>query len=568
MTRTTLRTGLVLLTAGIGASLGYVAPADAAYPAVLQLAPGFGGPKEKDGGAGNEQIDVTTFIKDGKQYLVSIYMSSNVEEKDSPWQCKCTSTLMDSIIGPTIVKDQVQLTHNGGERPCNHPRIASNGADYGVWTYGTNEANGNTRTFVQAINEKCELMSDRLRISEDNNQNEGAPDIVFNSDGYFTAGYLSTANNDKDAMYTVGVKLDASAGAATVAKMWHTQTVAPSNIGRPAIVQAGPKLSFACAAQGNERPPEDGVACALVDSMTGEVLHKELIAKSDKAAGIYYNQPTVANLGDNVFAVQVLESNGTGNKKDIKGHNISHLYAYKVSAGSFLQQGYVNNIGKFATHSAICGGTYGEKGAMHVAVVGASPTGLGQPSIQFVGFNTAAFTVNPELDNWTMGFVGDAGKIANLYGHNPNTQGRDFLRCLGNVKNPGYGIKNGYQADVETFFVAPHAGNIPGEPKNAGFVSFIPGKVGVAAVPEAPKEQPKQGIAPPVDEGTGDTGGGETTGETTGDTGGETDTKDPSIVNGPTAGACAVSKSGSSSPAGLAFLAIGVGALLAARRRR
>ncbi len=169
MTRTSLRHGLVLLAAATSASLGVVgsASAEGAYPAVLQLAPGIGGPKEKNGGPGNEQIHASVFVNEGKQYVVSIYMSSNVDENDGYWQCKCSSTLMDPVVGPVTVYDQVQLTHNGGSRPCNHPRIASNGENYGVWTYGTNENNGNTRTFVQGINHKCELMTDRVRISYD-----------------------------------------------------------------------------------------------------------------------------------------------------------------------------------------------------------------------------------------------------------------------------------------------------------------------------------------------------------------------------------------------------------------
>src|SRR5690349_4542366 len=78
MTRTTLRHALLLGTAATVASLGYIGSADAAYPAVMKITPGIGGPMEKDGGAGSEQSSVAVFEKDGKEYVVSIYMSSNV----------------------------------------------------------------------------------------------------------------------------------------------------------------------------------------------------------------------------------------------------------------------------------------------------------------------------------------------------------------------------------------------------------------------------------------------------------------------------------------------------------
>ncbi len=373
MTRSTLRTSLVLLTAGIGITLGHSQSADAAYPAVLQLAEGYGGDMEQNGGAGTEQSALSLITVGEKQYVVTVFMSSDVSDDDSPWQCKCTSVLMDPIIGPVTLVDQKQLTKNGGNRPCNHPRIASNGADYAVWTYGTNETNGNTRTYVQGINHMCELTTDRLRISENNNQNEGAPDIQRTGDGYFTAGYLSTANNELDASYGVGVMMSTENGEPVLKKTWHTNVVNPSNIGRPAIHEAGPNRAFFCASQGNNRPPEDGVTCALLDTTTGEVIHKELIAKSDPDNNVYMGQPTVARLDSNTFAVQVLESNGLGKKNNVKGSNTPHLYAIKVSNDVFTQEAYLSKVGKYPTHSAICGGTYGEKGETHVAIMGASP---------------------------------------------------------------------------------------------------------------------------------------------------------------------------------------------------
>ena len=98
---------------------------------------------------------------------------------------------------------------------------------------------------------------------------------------------------------------------------------------------------------------------------------------------------------------------------------------------------------------------------LFVAVMGASPTGLGQPSLQFVKYEQSAFKVDKNNDNWTVGFYGDSGRLANLYGPNPNVQGRDFPLCIGGVKNPGYKVTNGYMPEVETFFLAPHAGTSP-----------------------------------------------------------------------------------------------------------
>ena len=45
----------------------------------------------------------------------------------------------------------------------------------------------------------------------------------------------------------------------------------------------------------------------------------------------------------------------------------------------------------------------------------------------------------------------DTGWLSNLYGQNPNTQGRNYVKCIGNVNNPGYGVTGGYQPAVKTF---------------------------------------------------------------------------------------------------------------------
>ena len=58
-------------------------------------------------------------------YLVSVFMNSDVEE--GYWQCKCTSMKLSATAAPEIVVDQMQLTNNGGDRPCNHPKIATDG---------------------------------------------------------------------------------------------------------------------------------------------------------------------------------------------------------------------------------------------------------------------------------------------------------------------------------------------------------------------------------------------------------------------------------------------------------
>ncbi|MEP7121825.1 MAG: MYXO-CTERM sorting domain-containing protein [Byssovorax sp.] len=490
------RSTLIALTAlGFGAAL--LQPGDAAADSaqVMRLAYGVGGPQKEKGGAGNEQPTSVVVQKNGVTYVVTIYMSSNVSDNDRPWQCKCSSVAIDPMMGPTLVADQVQLTSYDGDRPCNHPMAATDGKHV-VWTFGSDKGNqANVSTYVGSVDEMCKTEADPKRVSENNNNNEGAPDISYNGASHFTAGYLSTNNNDTS--FALGLTLHDDGGTISLEKTYLKGIVAPSNIGRPAIVAAGPDRSLFCAAKGDNRPPEDGVECAWLDTTSGKVLWKKIVAASDPNAKKYMNQPSVAMLDYGRFAVNLQESSGDGKKNNTKGANTSHLFVIEPSDSGYIEKSHKVGLGTYQTHAAICSGGYGVDGKRNIAIMAAPITGVGLPGIQMASYDSNTDVVADKANLWPIGYYGDSGHIANIYGQNPNTQGRDFLRCIGDVPNPGHGLMGGYMKNVATFFVAPHAGRIPGDPKNALFLSLIPGKTDAPVVPEPPKE-----VTPPVDMST------------------------------------------------------------------
>jgi hypothetical protein len=266
------RVTLIALTAlGFGAAL---LPGDAAADSaqVMRLAYGVGGPQAAKGGAGHEQPSSVVLQKNGMTYVVTVYMSSNVPNGDRPWQCKCSSVALDPMQGPALVADQVQLTNYDGDRPCNHPMAATDG-EHVVWTFGSDRNNQtNVSTYVGALDEMCKTEVAPKRVSENANNNEGAPDISYNGNGRFTAGYLSTNNNDTS--FALGLTLKSEGGTVSLDKTYLKGIVTPSNIGRPAIVAATPERSLFCAAKGDNRPPEDGIECAWLEAGTGKVLWK------------------------------------------------------------------------------------------------------------------------------------------------------------------------------------------------------------------------------------------------------------------------------------------------------
>ncbi len=561
-----LRTPFIL--AGLVLASSWATSATAApkklSPVMFQQANGQNaGPQETDGGPGHEQSTVTWVKVGDVVYVVNIYMSSKVD--DGNWQCKCSSIALKPDGAPEVVADQVQLTHNGGDRPCNHPKAASNGTTV-VWMYGTNEANGNTRTYATAVDHMCNTVAERTRISINNNNNDGAPEIAYNSDNNFTGGYLSTGNNDTS--IAVGIRLnDLGGGQYSIEKTWLTNVVTPSNIGRPTIVAEDAGHSLFCASKGNNRPPEDGVQCAQLDALTGQIAFKQIIAASQPDQHIYMNQPTLVALENNTYALRVLESSGEGKTNNKKGQNIAHDYVISPLADSFTVAAHEVGLGSYPTHSTICSGRYGLEGKVHFAAYGTAVTGNGVPLAKFYRYGTS---IEPDTQHntWSVGWYGDSGKLANLYGHNPHTQGRDFLRCIGDVPNPGFGMPNGLYPSVKSFFVMPHAGRIPGEEKNSQWLALVPGEVTEVTEPAPPADVDDVQLGPQGEEPTPsepppatDPGDDEKPGDASG--------QEPTVINPRTGSGCAASPGDAPLPAApLAVIALGLGLAVGARRRK
>jgi uncharacterized protein (TIGR03382 family) len=333
----------------------------------------------------------------------------------------------------------------------------------------------------------CNTVTDRLKISNDAG-NDGAPDISFSGTGddgtsYWVAGYLE--NNQRSR--AVGLTTTGTGRGMTVTKTYNNTIVDPANIGRPTIARLSDDRSLFCSSNGNNRPPEIGVRCALIDSHSGESLWSELIAASEPNATppIYFNQPQAA-VGDNgrIF-VQVEKSNGAnrGNgdnrrEGDGRGATKTHVYVLLPDDHGPHVQGEVQGIGLNQVHASICTGGYGPDDQLHAAIFDASITGAGVAAAQMARFDVPNRSLVPVGNPRSLGaYNGDSGYLANLYGQNPNRQGRDFMRCIGDVPNPGYGLNLGYQPDVASYFVFAYAGRVPGEEKNSLFVSFLPAHV-------------------------------------------------------------------------------------------
>ncbi len=572
----------------LGAALiasGGLAHAGDGSTTMFKLQEGYGGPGGKvdgelekalkDAGPGSEQATVTWVKKGEDVFVTTVWMSSDVEEKYRPWQLKCSTVKLSPNAKPELVVDQLLMTklgdpNNNDEQPACHPFIARYDDDHIIYSYGSNDSPQNqTQTYVGIIDHMCNEVTAPIRVSNNANNNQGAPELAVHGDGWITAGYYD--NNDQRT-YARGLKMEMKDGKPVLTKMWNKTIVAPSNIGRPAIVPLSPTRAFLCAAKGTQRPPEMGVECALIDSMTGDILFKSYIAESkpsnDPKIAKYYNQPSVALLANNKVAIQLVESNGAGKNGNDKGSSLSHLFVVDVSDDGMEIKASKQNVGPYQTHPGMCAAGFGatkagDTGERYVAVFQAPITGAGQPSLQYVSYDPVgkSIGIDTKAHNFVAGWYGDAGYLANIYGHNPNTQGRDFLRCVGDVPNPGYGVEGGYKANVKTFTAAPHAGRETGEPKNAMWLGLVPG---VSLDPVQP--------GPPEWAGNPDsTGSGESSSTSAGAGGSDSSTSGAGAAdsgNGINSDSGCAYASGSKDDTTFPFFALALAGLFLGRRRR
>lgn len=478
---------------------------------------------------GFEQSTVTAV----GDHIVVVTMRSMVTDAKAgtygPNQLACSSWQLQANGPPKQVADLKQLTNYSGggqQRLANHPKIATDGK-YVVLGYGSDYNNNRPNTYVMALDKECNILTQPQMISVPRDANDGAFDITFNGvnaagKSIFTSGYYSDGNNGPgvpvtgapvtpaeikeggDYSFAVGLALTPGA-VPTLERTYMTPIVTPSDIGRPAIQAIDANRSVYCAAKGPDRPSDD-IECGVVNANDGKVLWKGIVAKGDRKTMLYFNQPTVAKVGDKII-VSALESSGQRkNNNNVKGSNISHLLAFEIGADNAMNKvGEIVGASVHQTHSAICSGAYGEGTNQAVGVLSASPSGVGRASMAMVNFdaNAKTFKYDQTNDTWPVSWYGDSGHLANIYGENPMRQGRDFLRCIGDVPNPGYKQVGGFMPEVKSFFVATVHGRIPGNAKNSLFVSLVPGASDKPLTPENPvnagtKSEADPGIKPPA----------------------------------------------------------------------
>jgi len=372
-------------------------------------------------------------------------------------------------------------------------------------------------------------------------------------------------------------------GAVNVVESWKNKIVSPANIGRGTCAQTGTTSATCCSAKGNNRPPEIGIECVALDTTTGIVSNKSIVAASNPDQKVYMNQPSLTFLGNGTCALGFQMSDGTGRNNN--GHFLSAntSEAYTIDCTALTIKNTQSAVAPFQRHATMSSSTFGNQGQKFIASMGCSSTGAGGAGIQLIGVDSnGMMSVDKENNMLPVMWQCDTAWLSYKGLRNPNNQGRDFLHTLGDVPNPGYGDPKGWMPEVSSFAVAlVPAVHDASATRNSLYMSVIPiawdksvqvsmgAAVDVSQIPSGPSPVVDGTGAPVVGNGDPNVNGNQPgSGSGTGTSGGNT-VHHSGFLGMSDSGGCSVSAVGSGNEDGLEGLAlVGLGLAFAASRRR
>ena len=322
-----------------------------------------------------------------------------------------------------------QITNFSGDRPFNHPRLASAG-DYVVVNFAsTLDEPDTTNQYVMVIDSTGKPVTTPLDVGLNDGNNHGAAEMHFltkdtNGVDHFLGGFLH--NNNESYAFGLSVSKDAS-GNYQVNRDWLTEFVRPANIGRPTCAVTGATSATCCAAKGNNRPPEIGVQCAVLDTTTGNIVNKVLVAPSNPNQKVYMNQPTIASLGNGMCAIGVVMSDGQGRNGNghFLGSNTS--MAYTVDCNTLQVKNTQSAIAPFQRHAVLTSSLFGNQGQTFIGSLGCSSTGAGGAGLQLINVDANGMMSARQGQQHDASHVAVRYRMALLQGTSQSEQSRPRL---------------------------------------------------------------------------------------------------------------------------------------------
>jgi MYXO-CTERM domain-containing protein len=426
----------------------------------------------------------------------SMVPPSNASDNNGYWEGKTAIIQLSATAAPQIMNTQ-QITTFDGDRPFNHPRLASAGDYVMVAFASTIEDPNTTNEYVMILDDTGKVapltgtsLNGDNQVYDDNNQlqpvlnvgqndgdNHGASEMHYigkDAQGvdHFIGGYLHN-NNDS---YAFGMSVTKTATGYKATQDWSTLYTRPANIGRPTIAVTSPTTATACAAKGNNRPPEIGIQCVTLNTMTGQITNKALVAPSQPDQKVYMNQPTITALGNGICGLGVVMSDGQGRNRNghFLGSNTS--MAYTIDCNTLEVKNTQSAVAPFQRHATMTSSVFGNQGQTFMGSLGCSSTGAGGAGLQLISVDSnGMMSIDKQNNMMPVMWQCDTAWLSYKGLRNPRDQGRDFLHTLGNVPNPGFQNPHGWMPEVSNFAVSlVPAVNSSTDIRNSLFMSFAP----------------------------------------------------------------------------------------------
>lgn len=444
-------------------------------------------------GAGAEQVQIAQLANNELMMFGIGSYELNGEPAYHRLQMFCASVTLDAMRGPQM-QTLKYVTRNRADRYRNgmHPRVTPIfGGEVVAVTYNiaqkpNGEPDNHARAYTQVFGPNCTPVSEPVQIMYKNNDNcsenkgEGVVVEQTASDARILEMHGCNGNGSDDA-WVAGVRITKQGtGSYTVQKEYDLVVENDEERSRGTVLLTGdPNFALACFTAGNTQPPNKGVRCAGINTarqappdangntgeeggrQQGRLMWRKYIQQREGRT--YRTEVRVASIlgpdGKPTNKVYAVYQKGERRRREGKGSQTMVTAVLQAGPNGMEivgapQEGVAP--GADATHGQVCStlwGTDGQASSKAFVMTGSHNGEPGALSVAHIlGESNNAMKTERRVG---LGASIDVSWIPNIYGNNPNMQGRNYMHCVGNVRNPGYGVPGGYLSDVKSFVAIP-----------------------------------------------------------------------------------------------------------------
>jgi hypothetical protein len=306
---------------------------------------------------------------------------------------------------------------------------------------------------------------------------------------------IGTQYNNR-AMEAFAVKLDTVAN--TIDMLWLERYSNNSRHVRPQVIvnDAAPNEAFITGVEANNQPADIGIRLAKVNTLTGKaILNKVVVAKQN---GQYPAEPSIGLVGNGVIAIHSGVSSPVRDRNGNNGHaggaQVSRTQLFTTDTFDVIGNPLIGAEGR---HTFGFGTTYGADAQPAFAVMMGSSTGLGQGTLSIHTLNNGQLVETTAATRYTVAQYADIANLQSRGRRNPNNQGRGFIKGLGQIKNPGYGVDGAFMPEVKSFTASALTGYNDKAAADRGLkdsvhLALVPSewKPGISTIPGVPTDKP------------------------------------------------------------------------------